>query len=169
MQGLDIAKVSAPDLLDRMEQSIYHRNAPMNLTEAEINRYLATTVSGSQKGITSRLAGFDRVALSFRPAQKNAAQSCVAWFQWTSFNLPCTASIEFTLKTREKHLRGRAGGVASLGRLPVFRGCAGGTLIPACRSLCAAFDEEIHALFQMNQIAFQKNKVILEPRFDQQR
>jgi hypothetical protein len=167
VQGLDSAKVSAPDLLDRMEQSIYHRNAPLDLSEAEINRYLATTVSGSQKGVTSHLAGFDRVALSFRPAQKNTPQSCVVWFQWTSFNLPCTASIEFTLK-REKNTYVIEPVRGSLGRLPVFRGALA-TLIPGCRSLCAAFDEEIHALFQMNQITFGKNKLMLEPRFDQQR
>ncbi len=53
----------------------------------------------------------------------------------------------------------------SLGRLAVSRGVLA-TLVPGVRNLCAALQEEIHAVFQMNQIRFEKNKVVLDPRFD---
>ena len=169
VQGLDSAKVNAPapDLLDQMEKSVWHRSASLDISEADVNHYLAATVSGSQRGVSSPLASFDRVALHFQPAQNNQPQKCVAWFQWTSFNMPCTASIEFTLK-REKSNYVVEPVSGTFGRLPVFRGALA-VLIPACRSLGAAFEEEIHALFQMNQITFMKNKVVLEPRFDLQR
>ena len=49
------------------------------------------------------------------------------------------------------------------GRLPVFRGmmCA---VMPALTSLCTALDDEIHTVFQMNQLRFGKDKVTLDPR-----
>ncbi len=158
------AKANAPDLLDRMEQAVWHRNNSLEITETDINRYLATAVSGSQKGISSSLASFDRVAINLIPARKDRPQSCVLWFRWTSFGIPCTASMEFTLKRERENfviepVRG------TFGRLPVFRGALT-ALIPGCRSLVTAFDEEIHALFQMNQITFVENKVVLEPRFE---
>lgn len=167
VQDLATAKSIAPDLLDRMEQSVWHRNQALEISEAEINRYLATAVSGSQKGLSSTWASFDRVAVNFLPARKDRPQSCVVWFRWTSFGIPCTASIEFTLKREQSNyviepVRG------TFGRLPVFRGALA-VLIPGCRSLVGVFDEEIHTLFQMNQITFAENKVILDPRFEVQR
>jgi len=173
VQGLEPAKGTAPDLLDRMEKSIWLRNAPLTITEAEVNRYLAATISGTQKGVTSRLANFDRVMLHFQaagppqPNQPPPAGRCTAWFRWTSFGLPYTASIEFTIhREKSKYVVEPTGG--SLGRLPVFRGALA-ALIPACRSLCGVFEDEIKTLFQMNQITFANNKVVLEPRFEQQR
>jgi hypothetical protein len=165
VEGLTAAaKASAPDLLDRMEQAVWHRNNNLEITETDINRYIATAVSGSQKGVSSALASFDRVAVNLVPARKDRPQSCVVWFRWTSFGIPCTASMEFTLKREQNNyviepVRG------TFGRLPVFRGALT-ALVPGCRSLAAAFEEEIHALFQMNQITFVENKVVLEPRFE---
>jgi hypothetical protein len=166
VEGLTLPKANttAPDLLDRMEQAVWHRNQPLEITESDINRYLATAISGSQKGISSSLASFDRVAVNLHPARKDHPQSCVVWFRWTSLGMPCTASLEFTLKREHNNyviepVRG------TFGHLPVFRGALA-VLIPGCRSLGAAFEEEIHALFQMNQITFMENKVVLEPRFD---
>ena len=173
VQGLDPVKGTAPDLLDRMEQSMWHRNAELNISETDVNHYIAATISGSQKGATSKLANFDRVALHFQaapPAQPNQPTSlgrCTAWFRWTSFGVPCTASIEFTIR-REKTLYVVEPVGGSYGRLPVFRGALA-ALIPACRSLTSVFEEEIKTLFQMNQITFVNNKVVLEPRFDLQR
>ena len=37
-------------------------------------------------------------------------------------------------------------------------------LMPALQSLCTAMDDEIRAVFQMNQIKFEKDKVVLDPR-----
>lgn len=165
--GLNAAKGSPTDLLDRMEQAVWRRDAPLEISETDINRYLASAVTGSQRGITSKLATFDRVAVNLRPAQKNKPQSCVVWFRWFSFGIPYTASLEFTLK-REKSDYVVEPIHGSFGHLAVPRGTLT-VLIPACRSLGSAFEEEIHALFQMNQITFAKDKVILEPRFDQQR
>jgi hypothetical protein len=173
VQGLEPAKGTAPDLLDRMEQSIWHRNAELNISEADVNRYLAATISGTQRGVTSKLASFDRVALHFQaapPAQPNQPAplgSCTVWFRWTSFGGPCTASIEFTIRRENTHYVVEPVG-GSYGRLPVFRGAVA-ALIPACRSLTSVFEEEIKTLFQMNQITIVNNKVVLEPRFDLQR
>jgi hypothetical protein len=185
VQGLEPSKGTPPDLLDRMEKSIWLRNSTLDISEADVNRYLAATVTGNQRGATSKFSGFDRVALSFRaaqpaqparpaqkdkpaqPAQEGHPATCTVWFQWTSFHIPCTASVEFTLRREKTNfvvepIRG------AYGRLPVFRGALA-TVIPACRSLCGAFEDEIKTLFQMNQITILNNKVVLDPRFDIQR
>ena len=68
VQGLTPqGKRPATDLLDRIEQSIWRRNAPLELSEADVNRYLASSLSGTQAYPSMLLAKFDRVALSFRP------------------------------------------------------------------------------------------------------
>ncbi len=150
-------KESPPDLLGRMEQVAFRRNQPMDLTEAEVNRYLARVITGSQSGPTAAAAQFERVALDFEP------DVCRVIFSWNvAGQVHASASLEFTLRRDGENfvVEPRQG---TYGRLPVFRGmmCA---MMPALESLCAALDDEIHAVFQMNQIRFGKDKVTLDPR-----
>ena len=158
VQGLDAPeKLPATDLLDRIEQAIWRRNAPLELSEADVNHYLASSLTGKQNYPSAALAKFDRVAVSFQPGL------CRVWLCWTAGERPVTAALDFTI-TRDKRnfvVEPRGG---SLGRLRVFRGFLA-TLVPGLRNLCAALDEEIHATFQMNEIRFEKNKVVLDPRF----
>lgn len=147
------------DLLERMElvSAPGRRVATTQLTEAEVNRYLARVVAGRQTGPTATTANFQRVALDFEPGQ------CRIIFLWNVAGRGTTsASLEFTVRREGENfvIEPRQG---TYGRLPVFRGmmCA---LMPALKSLCGALDDEIHAVFQMNQIRFEKDKVILDPR-----
>ncbi len=160
VQGLDATeKPPASDILDRIEQAIWRRNAPLELGEAEVNHYLASSLTGTQQYPSSLLTKFDRVAVSFKPGL------CRVWLCWTIAGRPMTAALDFTV-TRDKRnfVVEPCGG--SLGRLTVFRGALA-TLIPSMRSLCHALDEEIHAVFKMNQIRFESHKIMLDPRFDQ--
>jgi hypothetical protein len=147
------------DLLQKMElvSAPGRRNAAMELTEADVNRYLARVVAGRQVGPTAATVRFQRVALDFEPGD------CRVIFSWKVAGRGATsASLEFTVKREGENfvVEPRQG---TYGRLPVFRGmmCA---LMPALDSLCSALDDEIHAVFQMNQIRFEKDKVILDPR-----
>ncbi len=145
------------DLLGRMEQVAWRRTAAMELTEAEVNRYLARVVSGRQQGPVATAAQFEQVALDFEP------DSCRIIFGWKVAGRRLdSASLEFTVKREGENfvVEPHQG---TYGRLPVFRGmmCA---LNPALQSLCDALDDEIHAVFQMNQIRFAQDKVILDPR-----
>lgn len=159
IQGLEVpVKPPAIDLLDRIEQAIWRRNSPLELSEADVNHYLASSLVGEQRYPSGLLAKFDRVAVSFQPG------SCRVWLSWNIAKHPVTASLDFTIRRdlRDFVVEPRGG---SLGRLTVFRG-AMSTLVPGMRSLCGALEAEIHAVFQMNKIHFGKNKVVLDPRFD---
>ena len=164
--GLDTPpKASGPDLLDRIEQSVWNRNTPLVVTEAEANRYLANAIHGRQVGASRRLAEFDRIALSFHGEENGSPAFCRVWLLWKSNNdEKRTASLDFTLR-REKQQYVIEPQRGMLGRLPVFRGALA-TLVPGLDNLCSALDEEIHAIFQMNQIRFEKGRVLLDPRFE---
>lgn len=150
-------KEAPPDLLDRMEQAAWRRNAPLELGEAEVNRYLARIIAGNQQGASGTAAKFERVALDFEPDR------CRVIFAWNVAGRASeSAALDFTLQREGENfvIEPRQG---SYGRLPVLRGmmCA---LMPALDSLCAALDDEIHTVFQMNQIRFAQDKVFLDPR-----
>jgi hypothetical protein len=150
-------KEAPQDLLRRIEQVAYRRSAATELTEAEVNRYLARVVAGHQVGPTAGTVHFQRVALDFEPGK------CRVIFSWKVAGRGATsASLDFTVKREGENfvVEPQQG---SYGRLPVFRGmmCA---LMPALESLCGALDDEIHQVFEMNQIRFEKDKVLLDPR-----
>lgn len=157
--GLESTGKAAPDdLLDQIEQSVWHRNTPLVLNEAEVNRYLAVALNGHQTGVSRHLARFDRVALNFQPG------ICRVIFLWNSGGMRSTASLDFTV-TRDSKKFVIVPVAGSYGRLPVFRGALA-ILIPACRSLGTALDADIRAILQMNQIRFEKNKIVLDPRLN---
>jgi hypothetical protein len=150
-------KETPPDLLLRMEQVAFRRTAAMELTEAEVNRYLTRVVSGIQHGPTAAAARFERVALDFEPGL------CRVIFSWNVAGRgPASATLDFTVKREGENfvVEPRQG---SYGRLPVPRGMMV-ALMPALRSLCATLEDEVRAVFEMNQIRFVQDKVILDPR-----
>ena len=156
-------KEAPPNLLDRMEQAAWRGNAALELSEADVNRYLACTLTGAQHGPSQSLARFERVILDFEPG------TCRACFEWKLLGGKkyATAAIEFTVERRggDFIIEPRRG---AYGRLPVLRGmmCA---LMPALHSLCGALDSEIKTVFQMNQIRFEADKVVLDPRSEASR
>ncbi|MEY4484945.1 MAG: hypothetical protein RL693_2397 [Verrucomicrobiota bacterium] len=158
VQGLDpVGKGGVPNLMERMEQTVFRRNAPMEISEADINHYLAREITGTQNGLSKSKVKFDTLALHF---EKDLCQAC---FSWRSGNSkPITASLNFTVSRKGENfvIEPQSG---TYGRLPVYRGffC---TLTPALTSLCDALNNEIHTVFEMNQIRFEKNKLVLDPR-----
>jgi hypothetical protein len=159
LKGLDhAAKTNTPPLMDRLEQAAWRRNASLELSEADVNRYLAANIAGHQTGVTGSLKPFDRVALDFEPG---VARICLAWGD-SENKYSTTASLDFTVK--------RDGGNfvvevqrGAFGRLPLPRGLMS-PLVPGLHSLSQSLQTEIHTVFQMNQIRFEKDKVILDPR-----
>lgn len=165
VQGLEApGKQPAPELLDRIEQAVWRRNAPLEISEADVNRYLAAAVTGRQVGASGMLATFERVALSFHGADSGRPAFCRAWLVWNAGGRRSNAAIDFTINREPQQFIVEPRG-GSLGRLPVFRGALA-ALLPGLRSLCVALDEEIEVVFQMNQIRFERHKVILDPRFE---
>ncbi len=159
--GLEPTNKPSEDLLDLIEQSVWHRSTPLVLSEAAVNRYLGTVLNGRQAGPSYFFAQFDRVALDFQPGM------CRLMLFWNTRGLRSTASIDFTVtRDKQEFVIVPVGG--SYGRLPILRGALA-MLIPACRSLCNALESDIRAISQMNEIRFEKQKVVLDPRFNAKR
>jgi hypothetical protein len=159
VQGFEHAgKNVAPALMDRMEQTVWRRNATLELSEADVNRYLAATIQGKQSAFTTSLKAFDRVALDFEPG---VARICLAWGGGDG-KRSNTASVDFTVKRDGGNFVVEFQGGA-FGRLPLPRGVMS-SLTPGLNSLAQSLQSEIHTVFQMNQIRFEKDKVVLDPR-----
>jgi len=151
------AKPPSKNLLDVMEQSAFRRNASLELSEADVNLYLASIISGQQAGLSSTRVRFKSVALDFEP---DLCRVCLTWDLWGKGE--STADLEFTLQRQGDQfiiepVKGH------YGRLPLYRGMMG-TLVPPLKELCTALNDETRLLFQMNQIRFAKDKIVLDPR-----
>ena len=159
VQGSDHAgKNTVPPIVDRMEQTLWRRNAPLELSEGDVNRYLSATIQGQQSPFTTAMKPFSRVALDLEP---DVARICLTW-DGADGKRSTTASLDFTVM--------REGGNfvvevqrGAFGRLPLPRGVMS-ALVPSLQSLSESLQSEIHTVFQMNQIRFEKDKVILDPR-----
>lgn len=152
-------KTPANALMDRMEQTLFKRNAPLVVTEEEVNRHLASVLHGRQVGASASVATFSRITLAF---EKDMATLRLVW--GNPGGRISTASLDFTVvrKGGDFVIEVQRG---SLGRLPVPRGIMC-TLLPGLDSLVQSLRPEIHSVFQMNQIRFEKDKVVFDPRSD---
>ncbi|MCE9520281.1 MAG: hypothetical protein K8R87_12110 [Verrucomicrobia bacterium] len=92
VQGLSATdKPTAPDLLDRIEQTIWRRNEILELSETEVNHYLASSLNGKQQYPSSLLTKFECVAVSFKPGL------CRVWLCWKTGERPVTAAFDFRI------------------------------------------------------------------------
>jgi hypothetical protein len=148
------------DLLDLLGQAAIKRSGMLEITEAELNRYLAETFQGAQAGRTGGYLAFDRVAVDIEP------QGARVMLFWKNKQAHLTmASLDLTLGRTEdgKNFRVEIQRGA-YGRLPVDRGFLL-PVLPAFETLAAACEREITALFQMTKIDFAKDKLVLDSRF----
>jgi hypothetical protein len=161
VQGLGPSpdKNGGQDVLERMEQAVWRRAETLEITEVDLNRYLANALVMKQAGRSREFANFERVAVDLEP------DLCRIWFVWKIAGHATTATIDLTLKRKNDTFITEVTG-GSYGRLKILQRGALATLVPACTSLAASLDDEIHTLFQMNQIHFLKDKVLLDPRFE---
>jgi hypothetical protein len=153
-------KTPPRDLLDLLGQAAIKRSGMLEITEAELNRYLAETFQGAQAGRTGGYLAFDRVAVDIEP------KSARVMLFWKNKQAHLTmASLDLTLGRTEdgKNFRVEIQRGA-YGRLPVDRGFLL-PVLPAFETLAAACEREITALFQMTKIDFAKDKLVLDSRF----
>jgi hypothetical protein len=153
-------KAPARDLLDLLGQAAIKRSGTLEITEAEVNRYLTETFRGTQTGRTGQYLAFDRVAVDIEP------QGARVMLFWKNQQAHTTmASLDLTLGRSED---GKSFRVeiqrGAYGRLPVDRGFLL-PVLPAFETLAAACEREIKALFQMTKIDFAKDKLVLDSRF----
>lgn len=149
----------AADLADLIRQSTIKRSQPVEISETDLNRYLAAIVAGRQDGWSANGATFDRVIVDLEPGRARVTLC------WKIRDHVSTSAVDLEVrrtqdkKTFEIEVRGGA-----YGRLPVHRGF----MVPtstAFASLASACEAEIKALFQMTRIDIEKDKLVLDPRF----
>jgi hypothetical protein len=150
---------AARDLLDVLSQAAIKRSSTLEITEGELNRYLADAVRGTQGGRTGRLYAFDRASVDIE------AGSARVTLHWRGKSHPATTSLELTvLRSPDKKAFRVEIQRGAYGRLAVARGFLL-PLMPAYESLASACDPEVKALFQMTKIELAKDKVVLDSKF----
>lgn len=145
------------EFLDDLKQAAIKRSAIFEISEGELNRHLAKVLAGKMNPPASRWVKFERVAVELEP---DVAHATLAWE--TRGHLS-TATVDLNVTRLENTFRVEVVG-GSYGHLEVPRGLMR-PLAPALENLAKVLQEEIHALFQMNQIQLAQDKLVIDPRF----
>lgn len=153
------AAVAAPvnDIADLLGQATIKRSAPVEVSEADLNRFLLATLGGRQSGRSARFATFEKVVVDFEPG------SAVVTLCWTLDGHRTTTSLELRVadekgEHRFEIVRG------AYGRMAVARGFLT-PVMPAYEALLKALGPEVKLLLNMTKIHFAKDKLVLDPRF----
>ncbi|MBL9129951.1 MAG: hypothetical protein JNG86_02055 [Verrucomicrobiaceae bacterium] len=145
------------DVLGDLRQAAIKRTTIIEIKEAELNRYLAATLStriGGEMGQGFRLNG---VRVDLEPGQARVV------LVWEFYGHPRTASIDLVVRRVDDHFHVEMLGGA-FGHLRLPRGMMR-PLYPTLDTVTSALDQEIKALFQMTQITLAKDKLVLDSRF----
>ncbi len=147
----------ADDMLDMLRQTAIKRAAVVELSEAEINRHLATTLTSKVAIIFGNWIAFEGARIDLEPDRARL------FLIWKLKGLTRTASVDLAITRDENNfhvelLRG------AYGHLDLPRGMMR-PLYPALQSIADSLDPEIKALFQMTKITIAKDKLVLDPRF----
>lgn len=144
------------ELVDDLKQAAIKRSAVFEISEAEINRHLAKALSGSLPKDFS-WAKFERVAVELDPDVARAT------LLWDVHGHRSSATVDFKVLRQNDSFRIEVVG-GKYGHLTVPHGLLR-PLAPALEKLAGVLQDEIQALFQMNQIQIAQDKLVLDPRF----
>lgn len=153
----DGSPANITDIADLLGQATIKRSALVEISEADLNRYLAATLSGRQAGRSAWLAGFEKVLVDF---EQGEARITLCWLVG-GHRTTTTVHLHVALESG-KHRAELTGG--AYGRMPVVRGFLA-PVIPAYQELARACSPEIGSILSMTKIRIAKNKLILDPRF----
>jgi hypothetical protein len=145
------------DLVDDLKQAAIKGSGVVEIQEAELNRHLARVLTAKVQPPISDWAKFEVLHIDLEP---DVAHVTLAW---DVKGHRSTATVALKVMRLEKVFRVEVIGGA-YGHLTVPRGFLR-PLAPALRDLSDALNEEIQALFQMNEVAIAQNKLVLDPHF----
>lgn len=151
------ASAQANDIADMLTQAGIKRSAPVEIAEADLNRFLAATLSGRQAGRTRRLIDFEKAVVNLEPGDANVILC------WNLEGHQTTTSLHLRV-TQEKGEHRFEVTHGAYGRMPVARGFMA-AVMPAYTALMAAMNPEIRQVLGMTKIHFAKDKLVLDPRF----
>lgn len=157
IKGADSSTNTPGDIVDLLEQAAIKRSAPIEITESDLNKYLAATVAGRQEGRTAGIADFESVLVDLKP------DTATVTLCWSIQGHRSTSSLDIRLNREKSNHRAEITG-GSYGRMMVARGFMQ-PVLPAFESLARACDPDIKALFKMTKIQIAEDKLVLDPRF----
>lgn len=145
------------DLIDMLRQTAIKRAAVIEISEADLNRHLATTLAGKIAGMLDGWVIFEGARIDLEPDYARL------FLVWKLNGQTRTASVDLAISRDEDNfhvelLRG------AFGHLELPRGMMR-PLYPTLEAVAEALDPEIRALFQMTKITIAKDKLVLDPRF----
>ena len=145
------------DIADLLGQATIKRSAPVEVSEADLNRFLAASLSGKQTGRSARRVAFEKVLVDLEPS---TARVTLCWMveghrTTTSLDL---GVLEEASAHRFEITRG------AYGRMSVARGFML-PVMPAYEALGRTLAPEIGLLLNMTKIHIAKDKLVLDPRF----
>lgn len=145
------------DLVDEIKQAVIKGNSVVEITEDELNRHLKKVLTSQVAEPLNRWVQWENIAFRLKP---DVAQLHLSW---RVAEHRSTVMVNLGVSRLEKRFRIEVLGGA-YGHLEVPRGLLR-PMLPALKSLAAALQEEIQALFQMNQVRVADGKLVLDPRF----
>ncbi len=157
VQGDAVTGAPANDIADLLGQATIKRSAPVEISEADVNRYLLATLEGRQAGRSVDLAAFEKVLVDLEPGFARVTLC------WLVQGHRTTASLDLRVGEKAgKHEAEIVGG--AYGRMPVARGFLA-PILPAFESLTKTCGAEIKSILSMTKISITKDKLVLDPRF----
>ncbi len=145
------------DPVDELKQAAIKGAGVIVINETEVNRHLGKVLIARRQGPLARWVQFESLHLALEP---DVAHATLVWNVSGHYS---TATVDLRVARLEKNFRIEIVGGA-YGHLKVPRGLLR-PLAPVLQSLSEALQEEIHALFQMNQVRVAEHKLVLDPRF----
>lgn len=151
------ANAKADDMLDNLRQTTIKRSAVMVISEDEVNRHLAATLTSRMKNPFGDWATFDGARMDL---EENMARLFLVW-KLKGHTRTVRVDLAISRDADNFHIELLRG---AYGHLEMPRGMMR-PLYPVLRAVAEALDPEIRALFQMTRITIAKDKLVLDPRF----
>ena len=151
-------RAASGDVLDQMSQAAIKRSAPFEISEARLNAYLAERCHPVVSPPLDRWVQAAPPALDLRDRE---ALLRLSWRWWAGWSTDLTVRLSLEREGDTFVIRVVDG---AYGRLQVPRGLLA-PMRSTLESLGIAFQAEIQALFKMNQIRIQQDRLVLDPRF----
>lgn len=145
------------DLVDHLKQAAIKGSGIVEINEAELNRHLQRVLTARIEPPLTRWARFTALSADLEPDVAHLTMV------WDVMGHPKTATVDLRVERQEKVFRVEVTGGA-YGHLMVPRGLLR-PLAPVLRHLSDVLNDEIQALFQMNEVSVAQNKLVLDPRF----
>ena len=146
------------DLLSRLETAVATRSETTSIEEEEINNYIASLLDATQEGYSADYVDFKGVWVDF------SKDKCIIYMEREAFGRPSTIGLELKI-TREGDKFLTQFTAAHYGRMKLPSGFL--LLVKHAYDRLArdVFSKELELIFKMNQIRFDENRMVLDPRF----